>query len=119
VTADRWAAIGAGAALLVFIVVFFFAKKREVQAESRITVVVDGGYTPDLIVVRRGSPVTLIFDRRDSGPCTDEIVLPDFGIRRPLPTGRRTAITVVPQHVGEFSFSCGMNMLHGRIRATE
>ena len=118
-TADRWAAVVSGAAVLAFLYVFFFGRRSAVEAESRITIVVDGGYSPDLIVARRGSPLTLIFDRRDSGPCTDEIVLPDFGIRRALPTGRRTAITIVPQHVGEYEFSCGMNMLHGRIRATE
>jgi Cu+-exporting ATPase len=119
VSPDRWAAIVAGAAVLAFLSVFFFGKRSAVEAESRITIVVDGGYSPDLIVARRGAPLTLIFDRRDSGPCTDEIVLPDFGIRRALPTGRRTAITIVPPHVGEYGFSCGMNMLHGRIRATE
>jgi Cu+-exporting ATPase len=119
VTADRWAAVVGGAAVLAFLYVFFFGKRSAVEAESRITIVVDGGYSPDLIVARTGSPLTLIFDRRDSGPCTDEIVLPDFGIRRALPAGRRTAITIVPQHVGEYVFSCGMNMLHGRIRATE
>ena len=118
-TPDRWAAVVAGAAVLAFLWVFFFGRRSEVEAESRITIVVDGGYSPDLIVARRGAPLTLIFDRRDTGPCTDEIVLPDFGIRRALPTGRRTAITIVPQNVGEYEFSCGMNMLHGRIRATE
>ena len=118
-TPDRWTAVVAGAAMLAFLSVFFFGKRSAVEAESRITIVVDGGYSPDLIVARRGVPLTLIFDRRDTGPCTDEIVLPDFGIRRSLPTGRRTAITIVPRSVGEYEFSCGMNMLHGRIRTTE
>ena len=117
-TPDRWAAVAAGAAVLVFLSAFFFGRRSAVEAESRVTIVVDGGYSPDLIVARSGSPLTLIFDRRDTGPCTDEVVLPDFGIRRALPTGRRTAITIVPEHVGEYAFSCGMNMLHGKIRAT-
>jgi len=115
-TPDRIFAIAAGAGVLAFLAWFFFGERRAVVAESRITVVVDGGYSPDLIVTRAGLPLTLVFDRRDSGPCTDEIVLPDFRVRRRLPTGRKTAITIVPPSPGEFPFSCGMNMLHGTIR---
>jgi len=116
VTPDRIAAIGVGAALVAFLLVFFFGRRRAVAAGPEITIVVDGGYAPDLIVARRGVPLRLVFDRRDTGPCTDEIVLPDFGIRRALPSGAKTVIEIVPERAGEFSFSCGMNMLHGRIR---
>jgi P-type Cu+ transporter len=116
VTPDRAGAIVAGAALLVFLAWFFFGKRAAVPAGSEITIVVDGGYAPDSIVARRGAPLRLVFDRRDTGPCTDEIVLPDFGIRRRLPTGQKTAISIVPEDTGDFSWSCGMNMLHGRIR---
>jgi P-type Cu+ transporter len=116
VTPDRVAAIVAGAALLVFFAWFFFGKRGAVAAGSEVTIVVDGGYAPDSIVAKRGAPLRLVFDRRDTGPCTDEVVLPDFGIRRRLPTGQKTAISIVPETMGDFSFSCGMNMLHGRIR---
>ena len=139
-TPDRVAAIVAGAALLVFLAWFFFGKRRVVvaagerragdpdrgnvgpghaqieEAGPEITILVDGGYAPDSIVARKGAPLRLVFDRRDRGPCTDEVVLPDFGIRRKLPTGQKTLISIVPETVGEFSWSCGMNMLHGRIR---
>ena len=115
-TPDRIAAIAVGAALLVFLAWFFFGKRRVLVAAPTVTIVVDGGYTPDWILAKAGMPLTLTFDRRDSGPCTDEIVLPDFAVRRSLPTGQKTTITIVPQHPGEFSFSCGMNMLHGKIR---
>jgi len=116
VTPDRVAAIVAGAALLAFLAWFFFGKRRAVAADSEITIVVDGGYAPDSIVARRGAPLRLVFDRRDTGPCTDEVVFPDFGIRRRLPTGQKTTISIVPEKTGDFSWSCGMNMLHGRIR---
>ena len=113
---DRIAAIVVGAVLIVALFVFFFGKRRAVAAGSRITIVVDGGYAPDLLVARRGVPLTLVFDRRDTGPCTDEIVLPDFKIRRFLPAGAKTEIQITPDRTGEFPFSCGMNMLHGKIR---
>jgi Cu+-exporting ATPase len=115
-TPDRIAAIAVGSALVAFLLVFFFGKRRETAAGSEITIVVDGGYAPDLIVARRGVPLRLVFDRRDASPCTDEVVLPDFRIRRSLPTGAKTSIDITPAREGEFSFSCGMNMLHGKIR---
>ena len=119
-TPDRIAAIGIGAALVVLLLVFFFGKRRGVAAAgSEVTIVVEGGYAPDLLVARRGVPLKLIFDRRESSPCSDEIVLPDFGIRRSLPAHAKTRIDILPERAGEFPFSCGMNMLHGKIRVVE
>lgn len=127
-TPDRIAAIAVGAALLVFLFVFFFGKRRPVAAgpgtaggsdSQEITIVVEGGYLPDRVVVRRGTPLRLVFDRRETSPCSDEIVLPDFGIRRSLPAHAKTVIEIQPERAGEFPFSCGMNMLHGKIRVVE
>jgi Cu+-exporting ATPase len=80
-----------------------------------VEVVVQGGYKPDFIVARRGIPLTMIFDRREDSPCSDEIVLPEFGVRRPLPAHAKTELTITPERAGEFEFTCGMNMLHGKI----
>ena len=116
-TPDRIVAIGIGAALIVFLFVYFFGKRpAAVVAGSDVTIVVEGGYAPDLIVARRGVPLRLTFDRRESSPCSDEIVLPDFGIRRTLPAHAKTTVAILPEREGEFPFSCGMNMLHGKIR---
>ena len=119
--ADR-AAVVTGAALLVFLYVFFFGRRRETAArpseggEQEVTIVVSGGYDPDLIVARKGVPLKLIFDRRENSPCSDEVVIPEFEIRLALPAHQKTAIEITPQREGEFPFSCGMNMLHGKIK---
>ena len=120
-TSDRVAALVIGFALVLFLYVFFFGKLRvPVQpppsGPQEITVVVAGGYKPDLIVAKKGMPLKLVFDRRETNPCSDEIVLPEFGIRRPLPPNAKTVIEVTPTREGDFPFSCGMNMLHGRIK---
>jgi Cu+-exporting ATPase len=122
-TSDRIAAIVAGLAALAFLRWFFFGKsgRSSVRAAStatgsEATVVVAGGYDPDVIVAKQGVPLTLVFDRRESNPCTDEIVLPDFGIRQALPAFAETRVRIVPAAAGDFPFSCGMNMLHGKIR---
>jgi Cu+-exporting ATPase len=120
-TADRVAAAATGLALIVFLYVFFFGKRRVVArpvpaGPQEVTVVVSGGYKPDVIVAKKGMPLTLVFDRRESNPCSDEVVIPEFGIRMPLPAHQRIAIEITPQREGEFPFSCGMNMLHGKIK---
>jgi len=120
-TADRVAAAATGLALIVFLYVFFFGKRRVVArpvpaGPQEVTVVVAGGYKPDVVVARKGMPLTLIFDRRESNPCSDEVVLPEFKIRQALPAHQKTAIEITPEREGEFPFSCGMNMLHGKIK---
>ncbi len=120
-TADRIAAVGAGVLLLGGIAVFFFGKRRPAAparptaGAQEVTVVVKGGYSPDLIVARKGIPLRLVFDRRENSPCSDEIVFPDFGVRRALPAFAKTPLEILPDRSGEFEFTCGMNMLHGKL----
>ena len=122
---DRIAAAVLGAALCVFLYAFFFGRRRETAARpsvggvQEVTIVVSGGYDPDLIVARKGVPLKLVFDRREDSPCSDEVVLPEFEVRRALPAFQKTEIDVLPKRVGEFPFSCGMNMLHGKIKVVD
>jgi plastocyanin domain-containing protein len=66
-------------------------------------------------VVKRGVPVKLEFFRDETSSCSDQVILGDFGIARDLPAFKTTAIEFIPDKVGEFSFTCGMNMLHGKL----
>jgi plastocyanin domain-containing protein len=86
---------------------------------ASVTITVDGGYSPQLVRVKVGQPVRLVFDRKDTGSCSEEIVLPDFGVRRFLPTGERTTIEVTPPKAGRYEFTCGMSMLRGAIIAED
>lgn len=86
---------------------------------AEVTITVDGGYSPAQLRVKAGAPVRLVFDRRDSGSCSDEVVFPDFGIRRFLPTGQRTTIEITPAKAGRYEFTCGMSMLRGAIIAED
>jgi Cu+-exporting ATPase len=40
-------------------------------------------------------------------------------VRRALPAHARTPIDVFPRRTGEFPFTCGMGMLHGKIRVVD
>jgi plastocyanin domain-containing protein len=104
---------------------FFVAARHAVvpvvtpAGTQEITIVVDGGYAPAVVEVRSGHPVRLHFDRRDSGSCTEEVVLPDFGVRRFLPTGTTTTVEFTPMAPGTYDFACGMGMVHGKLRVRE
>jgi Cu+-exporting ATPase len=99
---------------------FFLAGRKATAATLRggaqeISVLVSGGYEPSTIKVHAGQAVRLLFDRRETNPCSEEIVIPAFGIRKFLPTNATTAVEFTPTTPGTFDFSCGMGMLHGRI----
>ncbi|MDF5755207.1 HAD-IC family P-type ATPase [Spongiactinospora sp. TRM90649] len=76
---------------------------------------VRGGYSPEAIRVRQGIRLRLVFDRRESGECTSRVVFPDFGISRSLPAFARSVVELDPRQAGEYRFSCGENMVHGRL----
>jgi plastocyanin domain-containing protein len=83
---------------------------------QRVPVEVKGGYTPSVVHVRAGRPVRLEFHRDETNPCTEEVVLPEFGIRSYLPAHRTTPVTFTPSP-GSYEFTCGMGMVRGRIVA--
>jgi plastocyanin domain-containing protein len=121
VDAAQMAVTAGGVALIGFILWFFFGPKRVTTARKGVSgvqeveVVVQGGYTPDRIEVRRGHPIRLTFIRRETNPCTEQVVLSDFGISRALPVGDRVAVEFTPDRAGEFTFHCGMNMVRGTL----
>jgi plastocyanin domain-containing protein len=96
--------------LLIAGVAWFFFGEREkttaqvVEGKQVLHVTVKGGYSPDTLVVKRDRPVRIEFNRQD-----------DFGISRPLPAFKTTAVEFTPEKAGQFSFTCGMNMLRGKL----
>jgi plastocyanin domain-containing protein len=113
-----------GIAVIGFILWFFFGPKATTTARDdatgvqKVEVVVRGGYTPDRIKVRQGHPVRMTFLRMESNPCTEQVILGDFGISRTLPEGERVPVEFTPDKAGEFTFHCGMNMVRGKLVVT-
>ena len=110
--------IAGGAAVIAVLVWFFFGPRRAEGAEMRggfqeVEITVRGGYSPNLIRVRQGIPLRLVFDRQENSDCSSRVVFPDFGVSKSLAAFGRTTVELNPERVGEFGFACGMNMLHG------
>jgi plastocyanin domain-containing protein len=116
-----WVAVLAGAAAIAWVNwYFFFAQRPAVSASvaggrQEVEIVVRGGYDPGVVRVKRGVPLRLLFNRQDTSSCSEEVVLPDFGIRKFLPTGERTPVDFTPEKAGQFEITCGMSMLHGKL----
>jgi plastocyanin domain-containing protein len=100
---------------------FFFSKRNTIRAKvesagiQEINVMVKGGYSPDVIVVKRGIPVRINFYRDETDDCSDTIVFGDFKIRKPLPAFKTTPIEFTPEKPGEYTFTCGMGMIRGKL----
>ena len=111
----------AGLAAIAFVLWYFFGEKERVAATvtdggvQEVKVTVKGGYDPDLIVVKQGRPVRLDFYRDETSSCSDRVIFGDFGIARDLPAFKTTSIDFTPDKAGEFTFTCGMNMMRGKL----
>jgi len=73
------------------------------------------GYSPETFRLRRGIPAKVTFIRQTDDDCGKEVVIPAYGIRRPLPLNQPVTIRFTPKRAGRFGFACGMDMLHGEI----
>ncbi len=110
-----------GIGLIAFVLWYFFGEREQVAAETNesglqeIKVTVKGGYSPDVIVVKKDIPVRLNFYRDETSSCSEQVVFGDFGIARDLPAFKTTPIEFTPEKEGEFTFACGMNMLRGKL----
>lgn len=80
-----------------------------------VRILVKGRYIPDVIHASRGKTLILQFYRDEDSDCTNEVVFDDFGIRRTLPARQVTTVELTPREKGEFRFTCGMGMVHGRL----
>lgn len=99
---------------------FFLMKKEKEMSvmDGEVDIKVDGGYQPDVIVIPKGRPTKINFTRRDPSSCLEEVVISDFKVRKYLPLNQTVSITLTPEKEGEFPFSCGMQMFHGKLKVT-
>ncbi len=119
-TVTEFVVIAASIVLAGFLWWFFFGPKKARQADvvagkQQVKVTVKGGYSPDVIRVKQGVPLRIEFDRQESGDCTSRVVFSDFGVSATLPAFGTASVEFTPDKVGEFSFACGMNMIHGTL----
>mgnify|MGYP001581151154 FL=1 len=111
-----------GLILIGLIIWWFFGKftSENITAtvkdnQQSIDIIVNGGYSPENIVLEHGVPAVLNFTRKDASSCLDRVVFSDFGINRTLIRNKTELIEIDTSKPGEFEWACGMDMFHGKM----
>ena len=73
------------------------------------------GYEPENLKLKLNVAARITFVRKVEKTCGIELAIPEFGIKRSLPLNQPVVVEFTPSKAGEFAFSCGMGMLHGKI----
>ena len=110
-----------GIAAIAGVLWYFFGERKTVAATANdrgvqeVKITVKGGYSPDVVRVKQGRPVRLDFYRDETSSCSEQVIFGDFGIARDLPAFETTSVEFTPDRAGEFTFTCGMNMMRGKL----
>jgi plastocyanin domain-containing protein len=110
-----------GLTFIALIVWYFWLYRREglqvveVGGIQEAQIKVKGGYDPDVIVVKRGKPVRLHFNRQESAMCSEMVIFDKIGQSAKLPEGEPVTIEFTPEQRGEIPFQCQMGMLRGKV----
>ena len=112
-----------GIILAAFIVWWFWVSKSGSETRTdgeTVSIVVDAGvYTPSVIRVPAGKPVTLRFVRKDTSPCAEKVIFNGLDISADLPVGKPYDLSLNPVKAGEYDFTCQMAMYRGKLIVEE
>lgn len=117
----NWLVMAGGLGAIIWINWYFFFAERPTAAAKAIgsaqevEIEVRGGYDPGVVRLKRGMATRLVFNRKETSSCSEEVVIPALGIRKFLPAFQKTAVEFTPTEAGAFGITCGMSMLHGTI----
>src|SRR5688572_28677335 len=91
------------------------AKSAKPKLQTARVLINEQGYSRTSITLRRGVPTRITFLRQTDNTCATEVVIPAYGIRRSLPLNQPVVVSFTPRNTGEFAFTCGMNMMRGKL----
>jgi sulfite exporter TauE/SafE/plastocyanin domain-containing protein/copper chaperone CopZ len=91
------------------------AKVENGQQEITVTVN-NNGYTPAVFVVQKGVKVKVKFNTEQISGCNSTVVFPEFNGQLDLSSQKETPLLPADN---DFTFQCGMNMLHGYVKVVD
>ena len=91
------------------------AKVNNNQQEVTVTVN-DYGYSPAVVVVQKGIPAKIKFNTEQLNSCNSIVVFPEYQEQMDLQSHNETPF-ITPEQ--DFTFQCGMGMLHGYVKVVD
>ena len=100
------------------------------SADTAVKAMVDGntqtvemnvgieGYSPNILIVQKGLQTNWIINGQDISNCSYQLAIPDADYSLNLKEGKNE-IKFTPKDTGVINFTCGMNMLYGKIVIVE
>ncbi|BDR57978.1 cupredoxin domain-containing protein [Xylocopilactobacillus apicola] len=82
---------------------------------QKAKILINKGYKPDTIEFHRSDPAEITFVQEDSSVCLRQVQSKDLNFQIDLPVGSEKTININTDQTGEFNFSCGMGMFHGKV----
>ncbi|GAF39375.1 hypothetical protein FC83_GL000655 [Agrilactobacillus composti DSM 18527 = JCM 14202] len=85
------------------------------MTKQQTEIIVNGGYQPATITLKQGIPAQLNFKRISDVGCLDQVQSQDFHFKANLPLNEVQSFAIDTSKPGTYRFSCGMNMVHGKV----
>lgn len=84
--------------------------------EQRIVITVTkNGFEPASVHLKAGRPVRLVVTRTVERTCATDIVVREFGIKKPLPLNKPVDVRFTPRKPGAIRYACAMDMVAGSL----
>lgn len=85
-------------------------------ASKALQVTVDEkGFHPPSLTLKVNVPARIAFLRTTDSPCATSVLIKDYNVKQDLPLNKPVVIDLTPKKTGEIKFTCGMNMLKGKL----
>jgi len=82
---------------------------------QKVNVKVAGGYDPEVVNLKKGIPAEITFTRTNAQGCLDVVHSKALNFETELPLNTAETIKIATDKAGEYDFSCGMDMFHGKV----
>jgi uncharacterized protein len=74
-------------------------------------------FVPAALQIPADKPTRLVVDRQENNPCSDQLAVPQLGVTVDLKPNGVTTVDLPAAKAGEYTLTCGMGMMSGRISA--
>ncbi|KRK79229.1 hypothetical protein FD03_GL001594 [Companilactobacillus nodensis DSM 19682 = JCM 14932 = NBRC 107160] len=82
---------------------------------QEVKVEVAGGYKPNVVNLKQGVPAKISFTRTNEQGCLEVVHSKELGFEEDLPIDVTKTVDVPTDKAGEYDFSCGMDMMFGKV----